>query len=339
MHAPDVANALLALAFTGPGILLFYLIRGACYLELAPGPAALSSLGYCALVLCGVTVLNFFGGMSAAGALLWMGLAAWTGSWMLGRRFIAGSGNPTPELRDVWREHWRYGRWALTATPVMWIPENISYTFAGICLGVPQAGVLRAMMNFVAPALQFATSLSRLMNPYVAGKALREGMSGARSSIAKIGLMHAAMGIAYGALLIFFHRQAFHLLYGDRFAGAVDLVSWMGVVPLFYLVLYAPMIGLRAIQSPSSVFVAYSGAAAVALALGFPLTAAFGLKGTIVSLCAANTVGATLGIWLFIRKTGTGVFLDRDQRNESYRTSGAISGSSAAGARARGADS
>jgi O-antigen/teichoic acid export membrane protein len=158
-------------------------------------------------------------------------------------------------------------------------------------------------MNFVAPALQFATSLSRLMNPYVAGKVVREGFSGARSSVARIGVMYAAMGFAYGCVLIVFHEQAFHLLYGNRFAGAADLVSWMGAVPLFYLVLYAPMIGLRAIQSPSSVFVAYSGAAVVALTMGFPLTAALGLKGTIVSLCAANAVGAVLGVWLFLKKT------------------------------------
>ena len=118
--------------------------------------------------------------------------------------------------------------------------------------------------------------------------------------------MYAALGIAYGAVARTSQTGVSFALWGPvRGRGGPGVVD--GRSPsLFYLVLYAPLIGLRAIQSPSSVFVAYSGAATVALALGFPLTAAFGLKGAIVSLCVANSVGAMLGIWLFFRKTNGG---------------------------------
>ena len=99
----------------------------------------------------------------------------------------------------------------------MWIRENTSYAFASAFLGLPQAGVLRAMMNFVLPATQLATSLTRLLNPYVAGKALREGGRGTRASVAKIVLLFASMGIGYATVLLLFHAQAFHLLYGKQF--------------------------------------------------------------------------------------------------------------------------
>jgi len=305
LHSPGgVAETFGALALAVPGLLSFGLIRNACYLEFEPRPAAISSFGYCVLSLAGAWALNFVGWISAGSALLWTGVAAWGGilllRWQSKARAVPVR---APGRREVWREHWRYGRWALTATPIMWIPENIAYAFASAFLGIPQAGVLRAMMNFVLPATQLTTSLTRLLNPYVAGKALREGSRGTKASLSKIVLLFASMGIVYAAVLVLFHSQAFHLLYGKRFGDSADLVAWMGGVTFFYLVLYAPMVGLRAIQSPASILVAYSGAAVVAVAAGFPLTARYGLHGTIVSLCATNAVGAAIAAWLFLRKT------------------------------------
>jgi O-antigen/teichoic acid export membrane protein len=295
-----------ALALSIPGTLLFWLVRGGCYLELAPGPAALASLGYCVLALSGAWTLNLVGGISAASVLLWTGAAAWIGALILRFRFKGASipDNRSPDLREVWREHWRYGRWALAATPVAWIPENISYAFASTRLGIAQAGVLRAMMNLVTPATQLATSLSRLLNPYLSDKARRFGSRGARTDVTKIQLLFAAIGMSYAAVLLLFHRQAFHLLYGNRFGESVDFAALMGVVAFFYLVLYGPMVGLRAILSPASVFVAYSGAAVVMLAVGFPLTSKYGLRGTIVSLCTANAAAWAIAAWRFYTITG-----------------------------------
>jgi O-antigen/teichoic acid export membrane protein len=306
MHASGgLPENLGAMALSIPGTLRFWLVRGGCYLELAPGPAAVASLGYCVLALCGAWTLNFVGGISAASVLLWTGAAAWIGAFILRFRFKAASPpkDRSPNLRDVWREHWRYGRWALAATPVTWIPENISYAFASTCLGIAQAGVLRAMINLVVPATQLATSLSRLLNPYLSDKARRLGRRGARTGVTKIELLFATIGISYAAVLLCIHRRVFHLLYGSRFGESGDFVAWMGVVAFFYLVLYGPMVGLRAIQSPASVFVAYSGAAVVMLAVGFPLTSRYGLRGTIVSLCTANAVAWAIAAWRFYRIT------------------------------------
>ena len=60
---------------------------------------------------------------------------------------------------------------------------------------------------------------------------------------------------------------------------------------------------LRAIQRPAAVVFAYSGASAVMLLLGLPLTKAYGLPGTMVGLCAANAIATLIGAWLFRRKT------------------------------------
>jgi O-antigen/teichoic acid export membrane protein len=96
-----------------------------------------------------------------------------------------------------------------------------------------------------------------------------------------------------------FHKPAVYLLYGNRFGESADLVAWVGAATISYLVLYAPMTGLRSIQSPSSVLVAYSGAAVTAVAIGSILTPKYGLRGAIVSLCVANLTAWVTAAWLF----------------------------------------
>ena len=297
-HLPETLGAL---ALSAPGTLLFWVLRGGCYLELAPGPSVIASLGYSALVLCGALIMHLLGRISAASMLLWAGAAAWIGVLILLPRFKPASprGSCAPEWRQVWREHWSYGRWALAATPVMWIPENISYAFASMFLGIAQVGVLRAMMNFVTPATQLATSLGRLFNPYLSGKAGKYGSPSIKTAVAKVQALYAVVGISYAGALLLFHKPAVSLLYGNRFGESADLVAWVGAATISYLVLYAPMTGLRSIQSPSSVLVAYSGAAVTAIAIGSILTPKYGLRGAIVSLCVANLTAWVTAAWLF----------------------------------------
>jgi O-antigen/teichoic acid export membrane protein len=116
-------------------------------------------------------------------------------------------------------------------------------------------------------------------------------------------VIFSAVGFSYAAILALFHRPAFHLLYGSRFSESADLVAWMGPVTITYLLLYGPMTGLRAIQSPSSIFIAYCGGAAIALAAGFPLTALYGLRGTLISLCITNLAVTLLAAGLFYYRT------------------------------------
>lgn len=306
MHASGgLPGALGALAISIPGTLVFWLVRSGCYLELAPAPAAVASLGYSVLVLGGAWIMHQLGWISTVSVLLWAGAAAWIGAVILLPRFKPSllTENRQPNLREVWREHWQYGRWSLASTPVMWIPENISYAFATMSPGIAQAGVLRAMMNFVVPVTQLASSLARLLNPYLASRAGKYGRPGTRTAVAKIELLYVTIGISYAGVLMVFHKTAFHVLYGHRFTESADLVAWMGIVSVSYLLLYAPMTGLRSIQSPSSVFVAYSGATIAALGGGFVLTSKFGLRGTIINLCVANLSAWAIAAWLFNKRT------------------------------------
>jgi O-antigen/teichoic acid export membrane protein len=306
IHAPgSLPSALAALALSFPATLFFWLVRGGCYLELTPGPSALASLGYSVLLLGGVYALKLFGWISAASVLLLAGAAGGIGAMIVLFRFRLASNpeNPAPPLREIWHEHWRYGRWALASTAVMWTPENICYAFAGMSLGIAQGGVLRAMNNLIVPALQLVGSSSRLIYPWLSGKTARQGNTRTRADVAKIGIVFTAVGLLYASILLLFHKQVLHLLYGNRFGEAADLIGWVGLVTISYLVLYAPMIGLRVIQSPFLVFVGYCGAAVVAVTAGYPLTLKYGLRGTIANLFIANLAGAVLGAWLFHKRT------------------------------------
>jgi O-antigen/teichoic acid export membrane protein len=298
---PDLAGAFWGLTVGAPAIMLLSLARSACYVELVPARAAVGAILYCGVLLAGmwiayqrslvspftVFVLMGIGALAASAVLLWQLQPEW-------RRNSCGL-----TLRDVWREHWNYGRWAIGSSVVNWIPGNIFYSVTGALLGMRDAGAFRGLMNLTLPVAHTASAISLLFLPYLSRTFGREGTAATKNPVERVTLLYGLGAVAYGAIFVFGHNMLFRLLYGGKFMEFSYLVPWVLLGVLFQVSSYGPCVGLRAVQAPASVFRAYCWSAGVSLLIGIPATWAFGIAGAVGGTALATLASLLASIWLY----------------------------------------
>lgn len=302
-HSPGLPAALLAVAFVGPSVLLFWLTKRVFYLKLSPAPSAASAVLYCAVLLAGLGVIYKYGLVSAASALLLMGVGGLISSVVLliylGLRLKSTQADPS--LRETFHRHWRYGRWALGANAMMWIPINIFYPLLTKFSGLAQAGELKALMNFGAPMLQTCAALSSLMLPYTARMLEQRGSAGVNVALKRMTGLCVACAIPYWIVLLLFRGPAFRLLYSGRYMTITDLLPIVALVSILGSAFFGPAIVLRSLESPASVFGAVTVSSCVALLVGIPLTRAMGVAGALWGMVVSEGLAFVAAV-VFLRR-------------------------------------
>jgi O-antigen/teichoic acid export membrane protein len=297
-------GALAGVAFAAPCIFLFWLARRTSYLEFSPAPAAGGSLFYCALALTGLYLANRFHLLSPMSSLLLMGLGAvGAGAFLfIYLKWRLPSSLGAPSLRDTWRSHWGYGRWALASAALIWVPSYIFYPLLSSSFGMTQAAELKALMNFSAPVLQTCSAFGPLLIPYAARTHQREGYAGTSALARRISLLCGSGAVVYWLPLLLFRGPAFRLLYSGRYTEvayllpvvALGSVSWSAAVGLAN--------AFRGTASPASVFVAALVSSCVSLAIGVPAAWALGVRGAVWSMALSEMLGFVMALVLFRRK-------------------------------------
>jgi len=232
------------------------------------------------------------GGLLTSAVLLWRA------------RPVLSPGKADPGLGQIWRRHWDYGRWALATSVLLWIPSNIYLPLLSAFGGMASAGEMKALTNLALPVGQTATALSLLFQTLASRMYHEHGAGRVKAFSGQVTLLYVGGAAVYWALAVAFRQQAVHLLYGGNYAGLAGLLPWLGLASLLQIAIAGPSIGLRAMQSPASVFVAYAVSGAVSVLAGVPLTWAFGLRGVIASMMAASLAGLAASYVLLYRKAG-----------------------------------
>jgi O-antigen/teichoic acid export membrane protein len=299
----DLARALAGLCVSTPCVFLFWVARYAFYLEQRPGRAAVGSTLYSVLLLAGTLLVFRRGVLSPFVAFVTMALAALASTVsMLIRLKPVLKRRSNPGLRSVWITHWHYGRWALGTAGMRWIPGNVSYTLTGTLLGLADVGTLKALLNFFLPLGQVANSFGLVFQPYLSGVFGREGRSATKTPVRLVALLYFGGGSLYWVLLTVFRVPFLRLLYGGKFLDSAHLVPWVCCGAVLTVVSYAPSMGLRAIQSPSSIFTAYCVAGAVSVVFGVAAIWLYGLAGAIGSFVLSGMVVLAVAGVLYARK-------------------------------------
>jgi O-antigen/teichoic acid export membrane protein len=299
--------ALAAVTVAAPFILLFWLVRRGFYLRLSPAPAAAGAALYCVIVLSGTYVAWRQEWLSAFVAFLLMAIGALATSAVLLISIKPAFSQSMPTLREAWGEHWVYGRWALLSSFAMWLPSNIYFLLLDSFFGLSQTGELRALVNLALPAGQTATALTLLFQTHASYVHHEHGAAGVKKLTAKITQLYVAGAIVYWAVMVPLRHQTVHLLYGGRYAGVASLVPWLALSSMLQIAVNGPGIGLRAMEFPASVFVAYSASSVVALLVGVPLTWAFGVRGAVGALLVSQLVSFCVMSRLLGRKVQAGM--------------------------------
>ena len=300
----SLPSALVGIAFAAPSILLFWLLKRTFYLKLSPAPSAAAALLYCALTMGGLAVVYKHGLLSVFSALMLMGVGSLGASAVLliylGLRL--SSSEDAPSLLDIGLRHWRYGRWALGANAMMWVPINLFYPVLSRFSGMAQAGELKALMNFASPMLQTCAALSSLMLPYSARVLEHRGGAGIDIILKRMTLLCVACAVPYWVVLLAFKGPAFRMLYSGRYTEVTYLLPIVALVSIFGSAFFGPSIVLRSLESPGLVFGAVTASSCIAVAVGIPLTRALGVKGAVWSMLLSEALAFVMAVVLLRRK-------------------------------------
>jgi len=297
-------GALCGVGIAGPLILLFWLGRRMLYSQLSPLPAAAGALLYCAVAIGGLLVAARHNLLSPLSALLLMGAGSTVASFLLLAclRLRLPSGAGAPSLADVSRRHWGYGSWALASAAIMWIPTNIFYPLVSSFSGMVQAAELRALMNFAMPMAQTYAALASLLLPYAANVQRRKGSAGVGILMRRITWLYVTGAFAYWAVLLLFKGPIFRLVYSGRYTEVAYLLPVVALGSVSWSAFLGPATGLRAMESPASVFAAASVASCLSFAIGVPATWAFGVRGAVWAMALAEALAFVPALVLLRRK-------------------------------------
>lgn len=307
-------GALAGVTIASPCVLLFWLARRTFYLELSPAKAAAGSLVYFSLSLGALVVLYRRGMLSAFSAFALMGMAALaTGVYLLLQLRRELRHAPFADTTGrVWGRHWGYGRWALLSCVASWIPAYIYYPLLSSFGSLAHSGQLKALMNFTLPVEQVKTALALLFLPYASSVLEREGLSSAGALSRRMTLVAVGVAVAYWGVMLWLQHPVFRILYSGRYTEVAHLLPIVAIGSIAWCGSFGSAIALRAMESPSSVFIAFGLAAAASLLVGIPSTYFFGVTGAIWGTNVSDLLSWVFLVWILRRKmAGRSIGLER----------------------------
>jgi O-antigen/teichoic acid export membrane protein len=299
-----LAGAIAGVTIASPFILLFSLARRTFYLELSPAKAAIGALVYCGMSLACLFLIYRKAWLSPFSAFLILGVAALATSIYLFARLYAelSPGKVDDSVGVIWGRHWRYGSWALLSCVASWIPANIYYPLLSSFGTMAQSGQLKALMNFTLPVEQVKGALGLLFLPYAASVLEREGRSSGGSLSRRMTLVAVGVAVAYWIVILGTQHTAFHALYSGRYMEVAHLLPIVAIGSVAWCGSFGSAIALRAMESPSSVFIAFGLSTIASTIVGIPATRIWGLTGAIWGMNVSDLLSWMFLIWLLRRK-------------------------------------
>ncbi|MET0555462.1 MAG: hypothetical protein ABW221_20650 [Vicinamibacteria bacterium] len=299
--APVLATTL-GLAASLPWILLFWLLRAACYLKGRPDLALRGSAVYATalLALLGLRLGVFppagFRGPEVFGVLAIASLAAAAALW----RPIGPRWPRAEDGRGLFAEHWSYGRWILAASVANGVSTLAVTPLLALSAGLAQGGAFRALQNLTMPLQQVFAAVGILALPRLARRAATDPPAFRRSALLLVGATGAA-ATAYAITLWLTGGWLFDVLYRNPYYRSLtSMLPVVAVTLVVAAVAQASGIVQRAAGRPDAVMWAKGAAAAAFVTVGWFTIPGQGIAGALSALLvgAATEAGVLLAFGL-----------------------------------------
>ena len=301
-HLP--AAWLVTLGIVTPVVLLLWLLRGACYLELRPGGALTGSALY-GIVLLGLVLLGHLGSwLTPPMAVVLMGVA----SALASLRIAASLGLLSPpwtslDLPLVIHEHWSYGRWILGASLAHGVAYGLYVPLVGALVGLEQTAVLRALQNLVLPLQQVLTGITMVAYPSMSRQVVEHGPAYLRRRGPLFLLVGVGLATVYGIAIAALGRPLLGALYGTGYyAGYASLMSLIALAAIMTSVAQFLSILVRVMNQPRAVLWSKLAAAAWLAGPGLVLVRASGVSGAAWSLAGGSLAEALVLAFVLTRR-------------------------------------
>lgn len=149
-YQKTISFSLLGVAIATPNILIFWLLRRACYLEERPDLASRGSIFYIVLILCGLFWMKILGLVSPFITFMVMAVASASVAlvlWQLLKPQILVHSliEAKSTVVEVLKQNWDYGKWVIGSAFVFWLGNAMYIPAIGLILGLENAGAFRAI--------------------------------------------------------------------------------------------------------------------------------------------------------------------------------------------------
>jgi O-antigen/teichoic acid export membrane protein len=298
-----------ALSLAAPFVLVTLLGRGGFYARMKAGEAAWGGAFYFVTLIAAIALLRWDDRLSGSTAFLSMGLAGLASNvfllYRIGLRWRKVPG--TLRMKQVWGDHWGYGRWALASAVVAWFPQNIYYALLPAKTGLEGAAALRALTNLINPVLQTLAALAAVLIPALVRHHQQGGMMKMRSTMRTLTVLLIPASVVYLLVLWLGRSLLFQLLYAGKYQ---EYKTWpllfTGLVPITVTAAIIVGSALRALEKPKWILWSYVASTVSVIVIGLPLTSHSGVLGATGSLFMSSLVAAIAMAWFFRRATSTG---------------------------------
>jgi O-antigen/teichoic acid export membrane protein len=285
--------------FTLPLILLYWLLRRACYLRGDARHAAKASLAYACGLIATLSLPRAlhspaFGMVCMAGASVLGSIVAFRRedhSWQL-EGFAA-----------LLKTHWQYGRWVLGVSLIFWLTGPFFAPILGYFDSLSSAATYRAAENLLSPLGQIITALSLLMLPWISGQMARVGPGSLQRLTARASIAGLIISGCYAACIL----SAGRFLIGRLYAGhAYDrAAAFLPVLCIASIARSTTDLGvglsLKAISRPDATFWAAAAAAICSVTIGVGLIRSYGPAGAAWASLLASGIQSGILISYFLR--------------------------------------
>jgi O-antigen/teichoic acid export membrane protein len=200
----------------------------------------------------------------------------------------------------IWiKDQWSFGKWIVLAAFLNFAGTQVQLFIVAAQLGLDQAGVFRALQNFMLPMTQILTAITTLVLPSISVDFGRRNYFSMRNKAKKITFVLTLIAFVYAITLIAFARPAEMFLYNGKFAKYSLMISFAGLIPLVAAIETGFSLVVRALQRPIY-YVILTGTIALVGLVFSPLFVSLGdLTGALLSLMLVASVSLTVNVWLY----------------------------------------
>src|SRR5690606_2735662 len=220
----DLGEALLGLSLAQGAILYFWYVRRKWYVLQHIERALLGTSLYAGVQIIGVVLLQRAGALTPFSALATICAAGLVAGFI--GQFPRLTQDITPKalpLRQIVREHWKYGKWVMLAGVFYWLTGQSYNVFTGSILSLADAGGLKALQNLIIPVTQLPTAFNLVFLPWIARRHAERGSQVMFRDLVFYSVFSTGCAAVYWAALLLFREPIFTLLYNGLYREYMNL--------------------------------------------------------------------------------------------------------------------
>jgi O-antigen/teichoic acid export membrane protein len=311
---PGTSGVLLGAALAGaalaaPFLLARGLIRQPFYILSIPAWSAVGGGLYLVANILTTFLLYITDNLTPFTAILGMGIAALLTTILqvavLKPEFRKPNTESIVNTRDLIIDHWRQGRWSLSARGLSWVSTNSGYLLLPLVVGFGGSAALRAAMNLIMPISQTNAAMLSLLTPAFVRAFNKEGTTGLKRRVWKVTQVIFLVTFIYFIGTTLFGQWLIHLLYDGKYDQDITLlfIIGIGLIPVITTIsriLDAALVALGRIKNSFQSKIIPTIATVV---FDIVFVAAFGTIGIVLESVITSTMTLVNVYWYYARFT------------------------------------